>query len=637
MFSASKSFIDSHARDTLTAHWGKQDVIIVVPPFASPRFPFLGPSVLLDDCIRQAISCGILYANLIFASTIGPDLYDRIVDCAPGVAFEKDAIFAPYAFDMQKEDFFRSVRDFQSDSAAIDNVTSEISPDDFTAIDGPIQRFLDYIVERLLKAKPAIVGFSTLSNQVTSSLAIARLIKKLAPGIITVMGGNFATRPIADGIIDAAPMIDYVFSGEADVEFPRFCKNFLFSGLLPASKLIECEPIHVMDSAKIPNFDDYFQQLRHLQGKDFAPKDWPDFIPFESSRGCWWGEKNRACFFCSSNTAKIRYRQKSRKRIVDEIAYLRQKHDTDLMLAADDVMPEDFEKVVDDLIDRHLDLKIFYEVRSTIEPSLMDKFVRAGIITLQPGIESLSTNVLKKMGKGITALQNLRLLRETRSRLIYVVWNFLVGVPGETREDYEPVLAILSAIEHLQPPTGVWRVCIDRYSRYFIDSATFGIRNLRPLAAYKHVYPANANLEQLAYHFTADFDSIRSNDLDLWKQIRVQCAEWIKSWECLKNLPSLSSVQTQSGWPVIKDTRKIARQTFTVLDKEAYHLLDILSEPTRTASIPERFQPYLPELLDRNFVIQYEGHYISLVTDPSIGMRLLRQRNSKSSHAKTCE
>jgi len=244
--------------------------------------------------------------------------------------------------------------------------------------------------------------------------------------------------------------------------------------------------------------------------------------------------------------------------------------------------------------------------------------VKAGIVSLQPGIESLSTNILKKMGKGVTALQNLRLLREARSRLISVWWNFLVGIPGETEKDYEPVLAILPCIEHFQPPTNVLRTGIYRFSRYFNDPARFGIRNIRPAAIYKQVYPANANLEQLAFYFDADFDSICSNNLELYEQIQARCTEWIQSWERTKDRPSLHPVQTPGGWPVIRDTRKIARQTFTVLDKEAYNLLNVLSKPARTLSVPEKFQPYLAELLDRKFVIEYEDHYISLVTDPTL-------------------
>jgi ribosomal peptide maturation radical SAM protein 1 len=434
---------------------------------------------------------------------------------------------------------------------------------------------------------------------------------------------------MGESIIGLAPVIDYAFSGEADLEFPRFCDDFLSNGSLPASRIISCKPVDGMDELEIPDFDEYLQQLRFLQQEDLVPKDWPSHIPFESSRGCWWGERKRACFFCGLEPTKIKYRRKSRKRILDEIAHHRHKYGPVWMYAADNIMPADFKEVVDDLIDMNLDVRIFYEVRPTIEISLMDKFVKAGIMALQPGIESLSTNVLRKMGKGITALQNLKLLREARSRQIYVIWNFLVGVPGEIDQDYRPVLAVLPLIEHFQPPTGVWKIHLDRYSRYFCDPEKFGIRNVRPLVTNDKIYPANANLEELAYYFDADFESILSNNPNLYRQARVQCSEWIESWKSTRNVPSLCKIHTHAGWPIIKDTRKVAIQEFTVLDKEADDLLNILSEPTKALSIPQKFQPYLPELLDRKFVIFYEGHYISLVTDPSIGIRLRKERNPK--------
>ena len=232
------------------------------------------------------------------------------------------------------------------------------------------------------------------------------------------------------------------------------------------------------------------------------------------------------------------------------------------------------------------------------------------------------------MEKGVTALQNLKLMREARSRQITLLWNFLVGIPGELEKEYEPILDILPAIVHFQPPKGVFSVHIDRYSPYFCNPSRFNIKNVRPFAAYKQVYPANANLEQLVYSFDADYESILSGDLHLYKLINSQCYEWTRSWQCLEDRPLLHVTETTGGLRMIKDTRKIAKQTFTALCKESYELLNILAEPTGPAFIPVEFQQYLPELVDRQFVLDYENHYISVVTDPRIGMRLRKHGNS---------
>ena len=357
MSCASKCFLDSHAKDTVT-NWGKQDVIIVVPPFASSISPLLGPSLLLEDCLRRKINCRIFYANLVFAAMIDPELYERISDrddlfeSVSNAAnhFDNDAIFAPYAFALPKEPLLRSVRDQQTVDPLTRNSGPHLSVEEFALIDGLVLPFLGYVVDCIFKAKPSIVGFSALGKQITSSLAIAKRLKAVDPGVVTIMGGNCVTRPMGDALLDVAPMIDYVFSGEADLEFPRFCDDFFRDGSLPASKIIDCTPIEIMDSVSIPNFDDFFQQIRPLQDEMFLPKHWPSRLPFESSRGCWWGEK-RTCAFCGLNTTNIRYRQKSRGRVVNEIAHLTQRYGVDSIAAYDSVMPKDFKGVLDDLIE----------------------------------------------------------------------------------------------------------------------------------------------------------------------------------------------------------------------------------------------------------------------------------------------
>jgi radical SAM superfamily enzyme YgiQ (UPF0313 family) len=76
----------------------------------------------------------------------------------------------------------------------------------------------------------------------------------------------------------------------------------------------------------------------------------------------------------------------------------------------------------------------------------------AGVHHIQPGIESMSTHVLKLMDKGATALQNVRFLKWAEAYGMAVTWNVLLGFPGEQPEDYERQLAIIRLIPHLPAP-----------------------------------------------------------------------------------------------------------------------------------------------------------------------------------------
>jgi hypothetical protein len=52
-----------------------------------------------------------------------------------------------------------------------------------------------------------------------------------------------------------------------------------------------------------------------------------------------------------------------------------------------------------------------------------------------------------------------------------------------------------------------------------------------------------------------------------------------------------------------------------MLDDQTTLLLEMLAEPRRYENIPEECRDYLGELLERKFVVFFEDHYISLVTD----------------------
>ena len=70
-----------------------------------------------------------------------------------------------------------------------------------------------------------------------------------------------------------------------------------------------------------------------------------------------------------------------------------------------------------------------------------------------------------------------------------VDWNLLYGFPGETREDYEQILAMLPSIEFLDPPVACGPIRMDRFSPYFETPEEFGLTNdVRPMNAYPFLF-----------------------------------------------------------------------------------------------------------------------------------------------------
>jgi hypothetical protein len=122
---------------------------------------------------------------------------------------------------------------------------------------------------------------------------------------------------------------------------------------------------------------------------------------------------------------------------------------------------------------------------------------------MQPGIESLSSRLLGLLNKGVTAIQNLALLKWCRERGIRATWNLLIAIPGEEALDYYAQIALFAKIPHFQPPKRLNPIRIDRFSPYFNDYAAHGWSRIEPRAEYRAMHPhlSEAALRDIAYHF----------------------------------------------------------------------------------------------------------------------------------------
>jgi ribosomal peptide maturation radical SAM protein 1 len=190
--------------------------------------------------------------------------------------------------------------------------------------------------------------------------------------------------------------------------------------------------------------------------------------------------------------------------------------------------------------------EIFYEVKANLTRDQVRTLAHGGVNHIQPGIESLSSRVLRLMNKGVRAAQNVNLLRWAHYYGIEVGWNLLWGFPGETPSDYAGQAALLPHLVHLQPPTSAGRVWIERFSPLFGDSPT-----KTPEATYGYVYPASVDLGKVAYFFEYDLPGALPDDV--YDGLRESFAAWSQAWSGTRR-PALT-FWSSPGLVQIYDTR----------------------------------------------------------------------------------
>src|SRR5689334_21736757 len=87
--------------------------------------------------------------------------------------------------------------------------------------------------------------------------------------------------------------------------------------------------------------------------------------------------------------------------------------------------------------------ELVYETKSNLRKDEVELLAAAGVSELQPGIESFSTPVLERMGKGATRLLNVQVLKWCAELGVKVSWNLLYGFPGEDPREYEAMAELL--------------------------------------------------------------------------------------------------------------------------------------------------------------------------------------------------
>jgi ribosomal peptide maturation radical SAM protein 1 len=604
-----------------------EKVLLINMPFSSIKWPALGISLLKPMLQQRNIFCDVKYFNLDLATMVGLDLYEDIAIYPQHSIGEW--LFAQHVFDNQlpSEDEFRRYLLSQYHNwdgcEAIFRVRRMIGP------------FLDHCIESTRWQDYAIVGFGSMFEQNLASIALAKQIKQLDPHKTIVFGGANCEGDMGLESLRCFKAIDFVCQGEADFSFPELVEC-LFAGrpIVDVPGVLyrvdghsvrgrECETVKDLDCVALPNYSDYFKQIAD-HGLPFSICS---EIQMETSRGCWWGAK-RQCRFCGLNAANIKYRSKSKGRVLDELNHLIQtygtQYDIHLISMVDNVLDMNyFKDVLPELKRQAIGVDLFYEVKANLKQDEVRMLRDAGVKWIQPGIESLSPHVLKLMAKGVTALQNIQLLKHCSRYGVYPTWNIIYGFPGETESDYQEMIDLILRITHLTPPEHVIRLCLQRFSPYFDATEAYGFTDVRPEESYSYIYPYERNvIKNLAYYFEYGYrDEMTPPDCG------DQLKDTIRYWtNCYQNSETLSYEAMSSSESVITDTRMCAVRSQTHLEhsqKDVYEFCDkprtfpdiysFIRDKYEFQSVRRRdLHDFLGEMVASNFMVQQGSKYMSV-------------------------
>jgi ribosomal peptide maturation radical SAM protein 1 len=501
----------------MTAAGADWPVLLVSMPFMDIDTPSIQLGLLSSIVRSHGYPVRTVHANLGLAARIGDRTYRALAQHRGSMVGEWLFSVAAFGADAPDPDG-RLLDDCADDLAYLGDARNELR----RIRDEVVPAFLDELVETLPWHNVRVAGFTCTFQQNAASIALARRVKERHPRVVTVFGGAGVDGEMGLELQRRTASMDLIVVGEGDVALPRLL-DALREGrdptLVPGVAGRDgCtppgEPLRDLDELPVPDYTEYFDKVGNLDVR----------IPFESARGCWWGEKHH-CVFCGLNGTAMGFRAKSAGRVLAELTELSRRHHRFQFDAVDNILdPRLIRDLLPRLAEHNLDL--FYEVKANLTRDQIRRLAQAGVRRLQPGLESLSSHVLGLMRKGVRAAQNVNVLRWARYYGIRIDWNVLWGLPGEEAGDYKTQAQLVPHLAHLQPPSSAGRIWMERFSPIFNDD--FPVRRRQPERSYRYVYPAAVDLDRVAYFFDYELEGALPDDT--YDELRAAVGEWRRAW-----------------------------------------------------------------------------------------------------------
>jgi radical SAM superfamily enzyme YgiQ (UPF0313 family) len=301
--------------------------------------------------------------------------------------------------------------------------------------------------KEIIKRNPDVVGLTMMSVDFNPVMRCIDIIKKVKPRINVVVGGPHPTVMSQEVIPNSK--IDYIVLGEGEISFTNLLKNIqrgrnserIIQGIKP-------------DLDKLPFVDR--EIYGHFEEPCVEGLSSP-FFTLIAGRGCIYN-----CSFCQPAERAIfgrRVRRRSVKNVIEELKFLREKHNFQSLMIHDDCLTEDTDWVnmfCNEYEKEGFEQPFICQSRADLicrNEGLVKRMKKAGLYIFIIGFESGNQRILKFLRKGTTVKQNYEAAKICRKYGIKIWANYMLGIPTETEQEAMDTVEMIKEIrpDHCSP------------------------------------------------------------------------------------------------------------------------------------------------------------------------------------------
>jgi radical SAM superfamily enzyme YgiQ (UPF0313 family) len=319
-----------------------------------------------------------------------------------------------------------------------------------------------------------LIGFTISFSQIHASIFTAMYLEKNHPQYkyLFLFGGSNTVNPLVKEVLTSWNVRGILILGEGEPKLGHIIKLIqrLKNEPLPriqakiATQVLGAIDITAdidlrneqtaflrngisdLSSLPTPDYSEYLQTIRNLCDNKTTFNNIKNSmmrIPIEGTRGCF-----AKCDFCSVKSVMPGFKSMAPNIVSKKTMEILERYEPAQVDFVDNVCDTWAEQYADTLISNNLRIGSFMELRASHPERFWVKLSLSGVNHIQLGIESLSDPLLKKIGKGVSAMQNLRALKCLKELGIRALTNIITFHPKATAEDISETKRILLLASH---------------------------------------------------------------------------------------------------------------------------------------------------------------------------------------------